>query len=209
MIKTMAFLLFSGLLGACSGSRSSPAYSPQIINGTPLQAANTVVQAIKQLQDSSGGLVPFINMFDSDGVLFSADYYIESSDRLLTASEFESEFVLQNPPSHIWGIQDGSGDPIDMNIHDYFSHYVWDFPYDSNATITLINNSSDYKSLSNLINNMLSFYASSQYKIVEYYQSRTNPSLDGMDWTSLMVVLKSQGTDQWSLVGIAHGAWTI
>jgi len=211
MIKRMAFLLFiTGFLGACSESNSSPAYSPQVINGTPLEAANTVVHTIKKLQeDSSGGLIPFINLFDSDGVLFSADYYIEDSDRLVTAAEFESEFLLQNPPKHIWGIEDGSGEPIHINIHEYFSHYVWNFPYDSNATITLINNSGDYKSQGNLINNMLSYYASSQFRIIEYHQSGTNPSLDGMDWTSLMLVLKRQGTDQWSLVGLAHGAWTI
>jgi len=208
--------MFAGFLGACSGSSSTPTTpttptppSPQFINGTPLQAANTVVQAISQLQTDGTGLTPFIKMFDSDGVRFSADYFIENNDRVLTASEFEGEYSLQNPPDQLWGFQDGSGDPININIHDYFSRYVWNYPYDNNATVTLINNSNDFHSQGNLINNMLSFYNSSQYRIVEYYQAGTDPSYGGMDWTSLMIVLKSQGANQWSLVGIVHGAWTI
>ena len=103
MIKIMISILFAGFLGACSGSSSTPTpIPPQFINGTPLQAADIVVQAINQLQNGSGGLIPFVNMFDSTGVRFSADYYIESSDRVLTALEFESEFSLQNPPDHVW-----------------------------------------------------------------------------------------------------------
>jgi len=208
--------MFASFLEACSGSSSTPTTpitpttpSPQFINGTPLQAANTVVQAISQLQEDSTGLTPFIKMFDSDGVRFSADYFIENGDRVLTASEFEGEYSLQNPVNQLWGIQDGSGDPINVNIHDYFSRYVWNYPYDNKATVTLINNSNDFHSQGNLINNMLSFYNYSQYRIVEYHQAGTNPSDNGMDWTSLMVVLKSQGANQWSLVGIVHGAWTI
>ena len=201
--------MFASFLEACSGSSSTPTTPPQFINGTPLQAANTVVQAISQLQEDSAGLTPFIKMFDSDGVRFSADYFIEDSDRVLTASEFEGEYSLQNPVNQLWGIQDGSGDPININIQDYFSQYVWNYPYDDNATVTLINNSNDFHSQGNLINNMLSFYNSSQYRIIEYHQAGTNPSYNGMDWTSLMIVLQSQGANQWSLVGIVHGAWTI
>ena len=207
--------MFTGLLGACSGTGSTPPNPiPQFINGTPLQAANTVVQKINQLQNGSGGLASFTDLFDPAGVRFSADYNIASTDQELTAPVFTSEYGLQNPPVRVWGIQDGSGNPISMHIRNYFSQYVWNFPYHNyatnTATVKLINNSNDFNSQGNLINNMLNFYpSSSQYQIVEYHQPGTNPSYNGMDWTSLMVVLKNQGTNQWTLVGLVHGAWTI
>jgi len=203
------------LLEACTGSSSTPANPPpQFISGTALQAANTVVQKINQLQNGSGGLTPFVNLFDSSGVRFSADYYIENSDLVLTASAFSSDYSLQNPPIKVWGIYDGRGDPISMHIRDYFNRFVWNFPYHNysanNATVQIINSDNDFKSQGNLINNMLSFYPlSSQFRIVEYHQSGINPSNAGMDWTSLLVVLKNQGNSQWTLVGLAHGAWTI
>lgn len=209
MLKTIFLALVMGLLGACTGmGPSNPA--PQTTSGTPLQAADTVVQAIHQLQDGSGGLPPFTNLFDPAGVRFSPYYRVEPSDLILTATAFESDFILQNPPLRVWGTQDGSGDPINLHIRDYFGHYVWDFPYHSSATVTLINSNSDFHSQGNLINNLLASYPMPQYRIVEYHQPGTNPSYNGMDWTSLMVVLKDAGGgNQWTLVGLAHGSWTI
>ncbi len=207
--KIIVIFILSVFMSACLESTSPPNPQPQFINGTPLQAAATVVQAIQQLQDGTGGLTPFINLFDSGGVRFSPYYYINNTDRVVNATEFQSDFILQNPPLRLWGTYDGSGDPINLNIRDYFSKFVWDYPYHTNATVTLINSNNDFNSQGNLINNMLSFYPLSQYRIVEYYQPGTNPANGGMDWSSLMVVLKNQGNNQWSLVGLVHGSWTI
>ena len=209
MFKAIFLALVMSLLGACGNVPPTPP-TPPVITGTPLQAATTVVQAINQLQNGTGGLTPFTDLFDPAGVRFSPYYRVEATDQILTATAYESDFILQNPPLKTWGTQDGSGDPISLNIHDYFSRYVWDFPYHSNATVTLINSNSDFLSQGNLINNLLASYPAPQYRIVEYHQPGINPSYNGMDWTSLMVVLKDAGGgNQWTLVGLAHGSWTI
>lgn len=210
MLRILLALLLTSFLSACSGTGSTTPNSPQVINGTALQAANTVVQAINGLQNGTGGLQPFTSLFDPAGVRFSPYYRVEATDQILTATAFESDFILQNPPTRNWGTQDGSGDPIVLHIRDYFGRYVWDHPYHSSATVTLINTNSDFLSQGNLINNLLASYPVSQYRIVEYHQPGTNPAYNGMDWTSLMVVLKDAGGgNQWTLVGLAHGSWTI
>ena len=209
MFKAIFLALVMSLLGACGNVPPTPP-TPPVITGTPLQAATTVVQAINQLQNGTGGLTPFTDLFDPAGVRFSPYYRVEATDQILTATAFESDFILQNPPLKMWGTQDGSGDPISLNIRDYFSRYVWDFPYHSNSTVTLINSNSDFLSQGNLINNLLTNYPTTQYRIVEYHQPGINPSYNGMDWTSLMVVLKDAGGgNQWTLVGLVHGSWTI
>jgi hypothetical protein len=210
MKKLYAMLLLLGtfLLAACPATTpSTPA--PAGINGTPLQAAHTVVQAMAGI-GGGGGLTPFTTLFDPAGVRFSPYYRVEASDLVLTGTAFESDFILQNPPVRTWGTQDGSGDPINLNVRDYFDRYVWDFPYHTGATVTLISSNSDFHSHGNMINNLLASYPIPQYRIVEYYQPGTNPAYNGMDWTSLMVILKDAGGgNQWTLVGLAHGSWTI
>ena len=209
MLRQFLLLSLAFLLVACGGSGSGGSTPTAPMTGTALQAANTVVQAIDQLENSSGGLAAFTNLFDTDGVRFSADYNVTSSDLVFTKDAYESDFIVQNPPLHTWGIEDGSGDPISLNVRSFLSQRIWDFAYHNNATVTEINTSSDFLSQGNLINNMLTFYPAPQYKIIEYHQAGVDPSLNGMDWTSLMVVLKNLGANKWSLAGLAHGAWTI
>lgn len=209
MLRAIFLLLLTGLLAACVGAGPvKPA--PQTLNGTPVQAANTVVQAIAGLQGGNGGLQPFTSLFDPAGVRFMPYYRMEPGDVVLTAAQFEGDFIQQNPPPRVWGVEDGSGDPISLNIRDYFNRYVWNFPYNSGATVTLINSNGDFHSHGNLINNLLASFPAPQYRIVEYHQPGTNPAYNGMDWSSLMVILKDAGGgNQWTLVGLAHGAWTI
>ncbi|HIO93448.1 MAG TPA: hypothetical protein EYG68_11500 [Leucothrix mucor] len=208
MLRHFFLLSFIIILSACGGSGSGGS-TPPPLTGSALQAANTVVQAIEGLQNGGGGLTPFTSLFDTDGVRFSPYYNIVPSYLVLTQDEYEGDFIVQNPPVKTWGIQDGSGDPIDLNVRAYLSQYVWDFPYHTAATVTEINASSDFLSQGNLINNMLTFYPTAQFQIVEYHQAGVDPSFAGMDWTSLMLVLKRMGNNQWSLVGLAHGSWTI
>ena len=200
-----SIIFFSINLSSCNGGDSSQA----TLTGTPLQAVTTVVQTIEQLQNGTGGLSPFIALFDPVGVRFAPYYHLVASDLVLTGSAFQSDFILQSPPVKTWGTQDGSGNPLNYDVRGYFSKFVWDFPYHTNATVTLINSMSDFKSQGNTLNNMLTVYPLSQYRIVEYHQSGINPTFGGLDWTSLIVVLKDLGNSEWSLVALVHGSWTI
>lgn len=207
MFRKIILILLVAVLSACNSDDNSN--NLQTISGTPLQAADVVVNAIAGL--STDGLTPITTLFDPAGVRFMPYYRMESSDLTLTAEEFESDYVPQNPPPRVWGIQDGSGDPISLSTRSYFSQYIADFPYHTNAaTATLINSNSDFLSQGNLINNLLSSFPQPTYRIVEYHQPGTDPTYGGMDWTSLMVILKDAGGGtQWTLVGLAHGSWTI
>ncbi|WP_308874769.1 hypothetical protein [Thiothrix subterranea] len=69
MLRILLALLLTSFLSACSGTGSTTP-TPQVINGTALQAANTVVQAINCLQNGTGGLQPFTDLFDPAGCVF-------------------------------------------------------------------------------------------------------------------------------------------
>lgn len=213
MLQHLLLILSIGFLSACTppSSGGSGGGTPSVISGTPLAAANTVIQALNQLDSGAAGSLPnFINLFDPAGVQFAPDYNITSSDLTLTSTDFQNEWGMPTPPVRTWGVQGGSGNPIDKHVRDYFAQYVWSFPYQNNTTITLIDNAgSNFVSQGNLINNMVTAYSPVQYKIVEYHQPGVNPSYNGMDWSSLMVVLKNVGTNQWTLAGLVHGAWSI
>ncbi len=200
------FIVFFSLnLSSCGGGGGS---SQAALTGTPLQAATTVVQKIEQLQNgASGALSPFTSLFDTDGVRFAPYYNLVASDLKLTSAVFEDDWNQQ--PIKTWGTQDGSGDPINLHVQDYFSRFVWNFPYHTNATVTLINTNSDFHSSGNIINNMFTVYSPPQYRIVAYHQPGIDSQFSGMDWSSLIVVLKDLGNSEWSLVALVHGSWTI
>lgn len=211
MLRQLFFLSCFFLLSACSSDsgRSSDQVPQHQLTGTPLEVSNKVVQSVNQVFSSNADISLLTTFFDKQGVRFAPYYYLTVNDLILNAADVKADWVAAPPTLRTWGEMDGSGEAIELSLRDYFSRFVWDFPYHTDAKVTLIRADADFSSRGNTINNVLKNYPMPQYRVIEYHQPGTNPDFSGMDWSSLMVVIKDLGSQQWSLVALIHGRWTI
>lgn len=104
--------------------------------------------------------------------------------------------------SYSRGAYDGSGQPIDLSIGQYFEKFVNDADYAA-APEVLYNQSIQR---GNTINNIAQAYADRQW--VEFYFSGFDAQYEGMDRKSLTLVF-GQVNDERYLIGIVHGSRTI
>jgi len=137
----------------------------------------------------------------ANGVRFSPYAYVDPKrDVVLSRSELTSTW--RDNRSFGWGNYDGTGDPIELPIRDYFQSFVYDVDFASAKKV-------GYNSVlgrGNTTNNAREIYP--QSTIVEYHFSGFDPSFEGMDWRSLRLVFAEKHGD-WYLVGVIHDQWTI
>lgn len=136
-----------------------------------------------------------------EGLRFSPYGYVDTAhDQLFTKEKFLS--TLSSPSKILWGYYDGSGDPIRLNLREYFRKFVYDVKFARPENLSLNKTVSPGNSLNNLQN----IYPGSSY--TESYFSGFEKKYEGMDWRSLKLVFTFyQG--QYYLVGIVHDQWTI
>lgn len=125
----------------------------------------------------------------------------KAGDLVFTRSQIRS--LRASKKRYLWGEEDGSGDPIRLTFAAYHRRFIYDHDYSRAKQVTY---NSDTLSSGNLINNIRESYPSAI--IVEYHFSGFEEKYGGMDWTSLWLVFEKQ-ENEWYLVGIAHGEWTI
>lgn len=136
------------------------------------------------------------------GVRFSPYAYVDTTgDHVVAATDVAG--LWTNAAPVVWGAFDGTGDPIRLPYADYHRKFVYDVDFLHAPQIAV---DSQPIGRGNTINNIADVYRGAS--IVEYHWPGRDPSLSGMDWRSLWIVLEPEGS-QWRLVGIVHGAWTI
>jgi hypothetical protein len=136
------------------------------------------------------------------GVRFSPYPYVDTtSDRVVPASDVAA--LWERRDTTLWGSYDGTGDPIRLPYAAYHAKFVYDLDFLHAPRVAV---DSQPMGRGNAINNIASAYPGAT--IVEYHWPGKDPSLGGMDWRSLWLVLRRTG-ERWYLVGIVHGAWTI
>jgi len=109
-----------------------------------------------------------------------------SSDSVVTAREY-----------------DGSGEPMELTFAQYYNEFINDRAYATEAVIGV----NTTNGLGSMIQNWQEIYSSEQYTSVEYYIEGT-AEYEGMDWNSLRLVFEEHD-DQYFLVAVIHGQWTI
>ncbi|NRF92127.1 hypothetical protein HQN89_14040 [Paenibacillus frigoriresistens] len=137
------------------------------------------------------------------GVQFSPYSYIHvSSDVQVLGSGLAA--LWANTSTTHWGDYDGSGDPIDLTLPNYWDKFVYneDFAAAPQISYNII------LGKGNMINNVFSIYPTTSAITVEYHYPGLDPQFQGMDWTSLRLVYESSGT-QWYLVAIVHDQHTM
>jgi len=103
---------------------------------------------------------------------------------------------------YVWGLQDGSGEPIKLTGTEYFAQYVFNADYTQAPYLSI----DEVLVSGNAMENVADCYPEGRF--VEYYFPGLDPEMEGFDWCSLKLVFEVWQED-WYLVGLIHGQWTI
>lgn len=134
------------------------------------------------------------------GVIFAPYAFIDSLAKSFTAYELKN-MTPKYPPVD-WGQYDGSGEPMNMNISQYFDKIVYDVDYLTADTLAV----NGIIGKGNSINNIKTVFPESEF--VEYHFRGFDPEFDGMDWRSLRLVYEKV-ENKYFLVAIVNDRWTI
>jgi hypothetical protein len=138
----------------------------------------------------------------SEKVLFSPYLFVDTTSAL----KFSFQEMLALAGSDVtnkWGLYDGSGEPIFLNIQNYFARFVNDVNYlDDTAEINL----GEVQQRGNSLSNLTELFPDAEF--VEFYKGPVDDELMGMDWRSLILVFQLVD-EEMTLVAIVHNEWTI
>ncbi|RSK26605.1 hypothetical protein EJF36_06895 [Bacillus sp. HMF5848] len=162
--------------------------------------AVTIVEALKNHDMETVVAHSIVSDNEGEGLLFSPYIYIENNALTLTQSELLNFFSITS--TYTWGVEDGTGFPIELTPSDYFNRYVYNKDY-SNPDEVHVNN---LMQRGNLINNVASVFPGAAY--VEFF-IEGDPNIGGMDWGSLLFVFEQNTSGYYQLVAIVHDEWTI
>jgi hypothetical protein len=197
-------LVGSALLISCGSNAAPtalPTAEPAPIDTTAPQetasmAAGEVMQALQQRDMEALSTL----IHPTSGVRFSPYAFVQDSDLVFMAEQIV--VLLTDPTVYTWGVQDGTGFPIEMTFEEYFGRFVYDQDYVNAEQI----GTNERIGIGNTIDNSLEYYSGAT--VVEYHFSGFDSELAGMDWRSLRLVLRQEGSE-WYLIGIIHDEWTI
>ncbi|PIV63215.1 MAG: hypothetical protein COS14_00445 [Bacteroidetes bacterium CG02_land_8_20_14_3_00_31_25] len=141
------------------------------------------------------------NVHNSLGLRFSPYINVDTINGQKIIKENISELYKSNKII-TWGIFDGSGEPINKTFKEYINKFVYDKDF-LNAEQISVNK---FISQGNLKNNVQNVFPNCDF--VEFYYSSFDKKHEGMDWESLILVLKTENNKPF-LVAIIHSQWTI
>lgn len=133
-----------------------------------------------------------------DGLRFAPYSYLSDSDQIFPPDQVT--FLPAMSRLFNWGVYDGSGEPIETSLFNYYSRFIFDVDFTSPEAIGF-----NYRlSGGSRINNIAEVYPDGQ--VVEYYFSGFDPQYSGMDWRSLRLVFRPvEGS--YKLAAIVHDEW--
>jgi len=137
----------------------------------------------------------------SKGVRFTPFSTVDKeADRYFKQNELSK--AKEDTTLYIWGLQDGSGLPIQLSIQDYIKKFVYNADYASAPQIGI----NTLFSSGNSLENVAEAYPDCHF--VEFYFPEIDPKNNGFDWCGLKLVFEPVG-QSYQLVGIIHSEWTI
>ena len=171
------------------------------LNQTSEENPITVSQEIVSLLKDKDIENLFYFIHPEKGVRFSPYSNIdEDNDIVFSKDEFVDAFY--DDKEYLWGSYDGTGDPINLTFAEYYDRFVFDVDYTKADKVAL----NQLIGMGNTIVNIDEVYPNGSF--VEFHISSQDPQYNGMDWRSLRLVFEMDNNN-WYLVGIVHGEWTI
>jgi len=101
-----------------------------------------------------------------------------------------------------WGVYDGSGEPITLDITNYFKQFVYNIDFKNLTTSKHINTQ---LVSSNSLNNIGDILPKAKH--IEYHY-KGSKQYDGLDWSSLIFYVEEYN-GQYYIVALVHNQWTI
>jgi hypothetical protein len=190
----------SDALSSPSVNVTSETNGPKASKDPQAKLKDTAQEVIEYLRERD--LMSLVQWIDPEkGLRFSPYSHInKDSDLVFKADKLPS---FKNKSKLKWGISDGSGEPIDLSFRDYYEKFVYnqDFASAPNVNVNKI------IGIGNVKFNGKEIYPNASY--VEYHFPGSDKKLEKMDWQSLVLVFVPGAADDWKLVAIVHGQWTI
>lgn len=135
----------------------------------------------------------------TEGVRFSAMSSIDAKeDKVLTKEQILD--LNKSKKTFKWGIQEGIGEPIKLNIQKYFDEFVYDVDFLTVASKQL----NKTTNIHNTPGNINEVFPKSEF--VEFYFPGEKNKHEGLDWKALILVFKIENDNAY-LVGISHSQW--
>jgi hypothetical protein len=135
------------------------------------------------------------------GILFSPYLFI-NTETAIHLKKSEVQLSIKNNTIYNWGEYDGSGDPIELTVLQYFNRFVYDKPY-KDAPLYDVN---ERIGQGNSLDNTIEIFPTSTF--IEFHFEGFDPDLNGMDWRTIRLVFE-QENNTYYLVAIIHDEWTI
>lgn len=134
------------------------------------------------------------------GILFSPYGHIDTETALVFKADELPAF--DDGMVRTWGAYDGSGAPIELTFAEYFDKFLFNHDYTAAEQI----GRNEILGQGNTIVNIADVFPGST--TFDYYFSGFNPEFEGMDWSSLILVLE-QHEGAWYVSAVVHSQWTI
>ncbi len=176
----------------------------ELENQTPSQTnssyISTALEAVELLADEDmNGLAAMAHPVK--GIRFTPYSYVDTgADQVFNPTQIQN--LMTDTTIYTWGSYDGSGEPINKTFADYYDEFVYDEDY---ANPYIIGNNT-LIGKGNSLDNLTDVYTNGEF--VEFHFTGFDPQYEGIDWSSLKLVLEESGGD-WYIVGIIHSQWTI
>lgn len=193
-VTAVTLSLFSLTIVACTNNKPQ---KPTTVDRTSREStASAILESI-----ATSDWQTLSSFATETGVRFTPQTNVNiTSDRVLSPSDiahFEHDETV-----YTWGIQDGSGLPIEMTNTEYLARYIWDHDFRTAPEVRW-NAVQDHGSM---IDNAQDVYPGAT--TVEYYFPGFDEQYGGMDWRSLRLVLAQGDDGNWMLYGVIHDEWT-
>lgn len=144
------------------------------------------------------------------GVRFTPYAYVDlESDLVLSPEQLavldadEAKERGREPHVRRWGVFDGTGEPIEMTVDEYYGRFLYDRDFASAER----GGPNERVGHGNSLNDMPAVFGDRDVVFFEYHVPGTE-RYGGMDWRSLRVVLE-RIKNRWYLIGLVHDEWTI
>jgi len=200
LLILISLFSFGLLLTGCFPSQeSTPSDTIEISSDVDLSNLSGVIDATLHIMQNKDFLALY-ELVWSQGLRLSPYQWVTDDDIVLDANQIH--YTTANSAVYNRWAYDGTGDPINLPIVQYFERFVRDHDY-INAPEVYHN---EYFHRGNTLNNSFEYYTWSY--LVEYYFPGFNMEYGGMDWRSLTLVFE-QTAGQRYLIWIVHGEWTI
>lgn len=145
--------------------------------------------------DNFERIAPYV----ADELVLSPNAYIDV--KTVQKLDFK-EVAKPTDKVYTWGVQPGSGNPIELTVPAYFDKFVRDI--DINMDELEVTTYKDKPiSRGSELHNMQDFFSGCEF--VEFFKP---PSEEGfIDWSALFLIVRHED-DGYKLVGLVHNLWT-